>query len=43
MCKDMVPLIKDGITHIPKASGSDWCDLPNIMVRLSAGTFTKKQ
>jgi len=42
VCKDMVPVIEARITHIPTASGSDWCDLPNIMVRLSDGTFTKK-
>ena len=43
ICKDMVPLIEVRITRIPTASGSDWCDLPNIVVRLSDGTFTKKQ
>ena len=37
VCKVMVPLIEDGITHIPTASGSDCCDLPSIVVRLSDG------
>jgi len=42
ICKDTLPLIDVRITHIPTASGSDWCDLPIIMVSLSDGTFTKK-
>lgn len=28
--------------HIPLFPGSDWRDLPNIEVRLSDGTLTKK-
>lgn len=28
--------------HIPLAPGSDWRDLPNIEVRLSDGTMTRK-
>lgn len=28
--------------HIPLAPGSDWRDLPNIEVRLSDGTSTRK-
>ncbi|GFG29057.1 hypothetical protein Cfor_02087 [Coptotermes formosanus] len=42
ICKDMAPLIEARIAHIHTARGSDWRDLPNIMVRLSDGTFTKK-
>ena len=33
--QDTVPLIEARITHIPTAVGCDWCDLPNIVVRLS--------
>ncbi|KAF3421234.1 hypothetical protein E2986_06562 [Frieseomelitta varia] len=42
ICKDMAPLIEARIAHIPTASGSDWRDLPNIIVRLSDGTYSKK-
>ncbi|XP_066590215.1 DNA (cytosine-5)-methyltransferase 1-like isoform X2 [Prorops nasuta] len=42
ICKDMAPLVEARIAHIPTASGSDWRDLPNIVVRLSDGTFSKK-
>ncbi|KAG7199233.1 hypothetical protein KM043_018102 [Ampulex compressa] len=42
ICKDMAPLVEARIAHIPTASGSDWRDLPNIAVRLSDGTFSKK-
>lgn len=28
--------------HVPLAPGSDWRDLPNIEVRLSDGTMTRK-
>lgn len=38
----MTPLVETRIAHIPVASGSDWRDLPNIVVRLSDGTCTKK-
>jgi len=37
VCKDTVPIIEAEITHIPSHGGSDWCDLPNIVVRLSDG------
>ncbi|OAD61349.1 DNA (cytosine-5)-methyltransferase PliMCI [Eufriesea mexicana] len=42
VCKDMAPLVEARIAHIPTASGSDWRDLPNIAVRLSDGTYSKK-
>jgi len=42
VCKDVVPIIEARISHIPTFSASDWCDLPNIVVRLSDGIFTKK-
>nr|XP_034189663.1 DNA (cytosine-5)-methyltransferase PliMCI-like [Osmia lignaria] len=42
ICKDMAPLVEARIAHIPTASGSDWRDLPNIAVRLSDGTYSKK-
>lgn len=42
ICKDMAPLVEARIAHIPTASGSDWRDLPNIIVRLSDGTYSKK-
>ncbi|XP_076281112.1 DNA (cytosine-5)-methyltransferase PliMCI [Lasioglossum baleicum] len=42
ICKDMGPLIEARIAHIPIAVGSDWRDLPNIAVRLSDGTYSKK-
>ncbi|PBC25685.1 DNA (cytosine-5)-methyltransferase PliMCI [Apis cerana cerana] len=42
ICKDMAPLVEARIAHIPTASGSDWRDLPNITVRLSDGTYSKK-
>ncbi|XP_069697598.1 DNA (cytosine-5)-methyltransferase 1-like isoform X2 [Periplaneta americana] len=42
ICKDMAPIIEARIANIPTACGSDWRDLPNIVVRLSDGTFTKK-
>ncbi|KZC13768.1 DNA (cytosine-5)-methyltransferase 1 [Dufourea novaeangliae] len=42
ICKEMAPLVETRITHIPTASGSDWRDLPNVAVRLSDGTYSKK-
>jgi DNA (cytosine-5)-methyltransferase 1 len=38
----MAPLVEARMAHIPSATGSDWRDLPNIAVRLSDGTFSKK-
>lgn len=43
VCKEMAPLVEARMRHIPLAPGSDWRDLPNMVVRLSDGiTFTKK-
>lgn len=42
ICKEMAPLVEARMAHIPIASGSDWRDLPNIAVRLSDGTYSKK-
>ncbi|XP_046403240.1 DNA (cytosine-5)-methyltransferase PliMCI-like isoform X2 [Ischnura elegans] len=42
ICKEMAPLVEARMAHIPTASGSDWRDLPNIVVRLSDGSYTKK-
>lgn len=42
VCKEMQPLVEARMSQIPTASGSDWRDLPNIEVRLSDGTYTKK-
>lgn len=38
----MSALVAARMRHIPLAPGSDWRDLPNIEVRLSDGTMTKK-
>ncbi|CAG0886916.1 unnamed protein product [Darwinula stevensoni] len=40
--KEMAPIMVARIMHIPTTPGSDWRDLPNISVRLSDGTYTKK-
>ncbi|XP_054724016.1 DNA (cytosine-5)-methyltransferase PliMCI-like [Uloborus diversus] len=42
VCKEMNPLVEARMQHIPKEPGSDWRDLPNIIVTLSDGTKTKK-
>ncbi|XP_045146253.1 DNA (cytosine-5)-methyltransferase 1 isoform X3 [Echinops telfairi] len=42
ICKDMSALVAARMRHIPLAPGSDWRDLPNMEVRLSDGTTTKK-
>ncbi|XP_012137658.2 DNA methyltransferase 1a isoform X2 [Megachile rotundata] len=42
ICKEMAPLVEGRMAHIPIASGSDWRDLPNITIRLSDGTYSKK-
>uniref|UniRef100_A0A8C3QUR0 DNA (cytosine-5)-methyltransferase 1 n=1 Tax=Cyanoderma ruficeps TaxID=181631 RepID=A0A8C3QUR0_9PASS len=42
ICKDMSALVAARMRHIPLAPGSDWRDLPNIEVRLSDGTTTRK-
>lgn len=38
----MSPLVAARMRHIPLFPGSDWRDLPNIEVRLTDGTLTKK-
>ena len=40
--QDMSALVAARMRHIPLAPGSDWRDLPNIEVRLSDGTSTRK-
>ncbi|EFN76367.1 DNA (cytosine-5)-methyltransferase PliMCI [Harpegnathos saltator] len=42
ICKEMAPIIEARIAHIPTASGSDWRDLPNIVLQLSDNTFANK-
>nr|ALB00265.1 DNA (cytosine-5)-methyltransferase [Tigriopus japonicus] len=42
ICKNLAPLIEMRICYIPKETGSDWRDLPNIVVQLKDGTFTEK-
>ncbi|KAL1124037.1 hypothetical protein AAG570_001807 [Ranatra chinensis] len=42
ICKEMAPIVEARMAHVPTATGSDWRDLPNIVVRLTDGTFTKK-
>jgi len=42
ICKEMAPLVEARMANVPTASGSDWRDLPNLVVRLSDGSFSKK-
>ena len=42
ICKPMAPLVEARISFIPLTPGSDWRDLPNIVVRLKDGTETVK-
>ncbi|KYN05968.1 DNA (cytosine-5)-methyltransferase PliMCI [Cyphomyrmex costatus] len=42
ICKEMSPLVEVRMSYIPTTNGSDWRDLPNIVVLLSDGTYTKK-
>ncbi|XP_053320799.1 DNA (cytosine-5)-methyltransferase 1 isoform X2 [Spea bombifrons] len=42
ICKDMSALVAARMRHIPLAPGSDWRDLPNMEVRLTDGTTTRK-
>ena len=42
ICKEMNPITHARMQHVPLAPGSDWRDLPNIEVRLSDGTTSKK-
>ncbi|XP_055925172.1 DNA (cytosine-5)-methyltransferase PliMCI-like isoform X3 [Argiope bruennichi] len=41
ICKEMSPLVEARMQHIPTQPGADWRDLPNIVVRLNDGTYTK--
>lgn len=40
--KSLNPLVVKRLSFIPKTLGCDWRDLPNIVVKLSDGTMTKK-
>lgn len=42
ICKEMSPLVEARMTYIPLSPGSDWRDLPNIVVRLNDGNYTSK-
>lgn len=42
ICKEMAPLVEARMSYVPTNAGADWRDLPNIVVRLSDGTYTVK-
>ena len=42
ICKEMSPLVEARMRHIPLKPGSDWRELPNIVVTLRDGSSTKK-
>eukprot|EP00095_Tigriopus_kingsejongensis_P009171 maker-scaffold145_size311916-snap-gene-0.17 protein:Tk09171 transcript:maker-scaffold145_size311916-snap-gene-0.17-mRNA-1 annotation:"dna (cytosine-5)-methyltransferase -like" len=42
ICRNLAPLIEMRISFIPMERGSDWRDLPNIVVTLRDGTTTEK-
>ncbi|KAJ8680875.1 hypothetical protein QAD02_016662 [Eretmocerus hayati] len=42
VCKDLGALVEARMAHIPTVTGSDWRDLPNIVLPLSDGTHTNK-
>lgn len=42
ICKEMAPLVAARMAHIPLKAGSDWRDLPNMVVMLGDGTYTNK-
>lgn len=42
ICKEMAPLVEARMANVPTKAGSDWRDLPNLAVRLSDGSFSKK-
>ena len=42
VCKDLGPLVDARMEQIPTKTGSDWRDLPNIVIKLSDGTYTNK-
>lgn len=42
ICKHMSSLVEERISRIPRKSGADWRDLPNIAIQLNNGSYTKK-
>ena len=42
ICKDMNALVAARMRYIPVGPGADWRDLPNMVVRLSDGNYSKK-
>ena len=42
VCKEMSTLVEARIAQIPTAVGSDWRDLPNIVLKLNDETYCKK-
>lgn len=42
ICKEMAPLVEGRMSQIPVCPGADWRDLPNIVMRLSDGTYANK-
>ena len=42
VCKEMASLVVARMQRIPTEPGSDWRDLPNIIVRLADGKYTDK-
>ncbi|XP_014214363.1 DNA (cytosine-5)-methyltransferase 1 [Copidosoma floridanum] len=42
ICKDLGLLVEARMAHIPTVTGSDWRDLPNIVLPLIDGTHTVK-
>lgn len=42
ICKAMSPLVEARMSLIPTEPGADWRDLPNVVVKLSDGSFTDK-
>lgn len=42
VCKEMSALVEARFKYVPHSPGSDWRDLPNIIIRLNDGEYTKK-
>lgn len=42
ICKSMSPLVDARMSLIPTEAGSDWRDLPNIIMQLRDGTYSEK-
>ena len=42
ICKQMNSLVEKRMELIPTEQGSDWRDLPNIVSKLSDGTYSQK-